>query len=143
MNRILDHSVNVISFEKNGKYYSMCCAWSMNVDYDKVVALLGAQSITGKNILKGDIIGFASLEKNEKDIDLKIGENHSDSENKLEGINIEKKGSSITICNAKSECICEVIDVLHLDEIEEDNLIYLRVLSSKINDGCFLHMEDF
>ena len=29
------------------------------------------------------------------------------------------------------------------DEIEEDNLIYLRVLSSKINDGCFLHMEDF
>ena len=67
MDRILDHSVNVISFEKNGKYYSMCCAWSMNVDYDKVVALLGAQSITGKNILKGDIIGFSSLEKNQKD----------------------------------------------------------------------------
>ena len=39
MDRILDHSVNVISFEKNGKYYSMCCAWSMNVDYDKVVNL--------------------------------------------------------------------------------------------------------
>ena len=40
--------------------------------------LLGAQSITGKNISKGDIIGVSALNENQEDIMDALDDNHSD-----------------------------------------------------------------
>ena len=64
--RAVDHTVNVIGYEKNNTKYVMTCAWSMMVDYDKIVSLIGSQSVTGKNIKKGDIVGFSALCKEQK-----------------------------------------------------------------------------
>ena len=52
--KIIDHGVHVIAYIKNNKKYAMTCAWSMLCDYDKILMLLGSQSVTGKNLKKGD-----------------------------------------------------------------------------------------
>ena len=140
--RAVDHTVNVVGYEKNGVKYVMTCAWSMMVDYDKVVSLLGSQSVTGKNVKKGDIVGFSALSINQKDTAIKLGEGHSDKMDKLSGIDYYIDKGAILINNSRNEIICEVIDVLHLEGIEEDYLLYLKVLSHKSNEEKFLHMED-
>ena len=144
MKEILDHSVNVIAYEKDGKTYSMCAAWCMNVDYDKLMCLLGSQSVTGNNIKKGDIIGFSSLGINQKNIAERIGSNHSNTFNKLDGIDYKLDEGAILISNAKTMSKCLVLDVLHPKGIEVDNLLYLKILSTDFNDEeVFLHMSDF
>lgn len=139
----VDHSVNIIAYEKKGKRYAMCCAWTMMADYDKLLCLIGSQSSTGKHIQSGDIIGVSSLNRRQKDIAIALGETHSDETDKLQGISYTVSGSAILIEGATTEMVCEVIDVLHLPEIEADNLIYLRILEHKENPEPFLHMEDF
>lgn len=141
--RVIDHSVCVVAYNKNDKNYAMTCAWAMMVDYDKILCLLGEQSITGHNICKNDIIGVSTLSKEQKNIASILGEKHSDEIDKLKNINCNIKDSAITINDAKSEMICEVIDILHLEGIESDNLIYLKIINKKQNDKKYLHMEDF
>ena len=144
MKEILDHSVNVIAYEKNDKKYAMCAAWCMNVDYDKLMCLLGSQSVTGNNIKKGDIVGFSSLRIKQKNIAERIGSNHSNIFNKLDGIDYKLDEGAILISNAKTMSKCEVIDVLHPKGIEVDNLLYLRIISTDFcDDDEFLHMSDF
>ena len=141
--RVIDHSVCVIAYKKNNINYAMTCAWAMMVDYDKIVCLLGEQSVTGKNLCKGDKIGVSTLAIDQKNIALKLGDNHSDETDKLNGIKYSLNETAITIDSSKTEMLCEVIDILHLNEIESDNLLYLRILDKKQNDKKFLHMEDF
>lgn len=141
--RAVDHSVNIIAYEKEGRRYAMCCAWAMMADYDKLLCLIGSQSSTGKHIQEGDIIGVSSLSRKQKDIALALGERHSDETDKLKGIACAVKNTAILIEDAATEMVCEVIDVLHLPEIEADNLLYLRILEHKEKQEPFLHMEDF
>lgn len=141
--RALDHSVNVLAYKKNNINYAMTCAWSMHVDYDKIVCLLGSQSVTGKCLSKGDKVGFSSLKKEQKEIANLIGDGHSDLVNKLNGVAYKNIDNAIVICGSRTECLCEVIDIIHLEGIEEDNLIYLKVLDCKENEGQFLHMSDY
>ena len=63
MINIIDHNVNIIALEKNGKNYGMCCAWATQVDEDKILCAMGEQSSTGNVIESGDIVGFSSLKK--------------------------------------------------------------------------------
>ncbi len=140
--RAVDHGVNVVSYEKNNHCYGMTCAWMMQVDYDKILCLLGSQSITGKNINKGDHIGISALSKQQKDIAIQLGENHSDKVDKLKNINVIKKDSCILIKDATRTMEIEVIDVMHLESIEEDYLIYGKVLSFTENGNSFLHMSE-
>lgn len=132
------YGANIIAYEKDEKKYGMCCAWSTQVDYDKIVCLLGSQSVTGKNIKKGDIIGVSALAYNQENIAFKLGDNHSDVTDKFETIDYEKDDNAILIKNAARIMKVEVIDVLHLKEIEEDNLIYGRIIKSVKND-CELY----
>ena len=141
--RALNHSVNILGYKKNNVNYVMACAWAMMVDYDKILCLLGEQSVTGKNIKKGDKIGFSCLAKNQKNIAIKLGDNHSDEIDKLEGVDYSIKDGCIIINNSCTMCVCEVIDILHLEEIENDNLLYLRVLSYEQGINDFLSMGDF
>jgi len=140
--RAVDHTINIIGYEKDNIKYAMACAWSMMVDYDKIVSLLGSQSVTGKNVKKGDIVGFSALSIEQKDIALKLGENHSNEIDKLEGIDYSVNNGAILINDAKNEIVCMVIDIIHLEGIEDDNLLYLKVLSHKSNNKKYLHMED-
>ncbi len=125
-----NYGANVIAFEKSNVKYAMTCAWAMQVDYDKILCLLGSQSVSGKAIKKGDIIGVSALSNLQEAVAFKLGENHSDEVNKLEGIDYSFDDSAILIDGSSKTMKVEVIDVLHLEGIEEDNLIYGKVIKS-------------
>lgn len=130
-----NYGANAVGFIKNGKKYGMICAWAMQVDYDKILMLLGAQSVTGKNIEKGDIIGVSALNKNQEDVVDALGFNHSNETDKYKNIKYTIKDSAILIDDASNCMVVEVLDVLHLNGIEEDNLIYGLVKSFVSNDA--------
>ena len=140
--RAVDHCVTIVAFEKNQRKYGMTCAWCMMVDYDKIVCLLGTQSVTGRNINKGDIVGVSSLSTDQKEIALSFGDGHSDEIDKFSQCEINQNNTAITIKESCREMVCEVIDVLHLEGIEEDNLIYLKVKNYVENNDSFLHYMD-
>lgn len=137
-----NYGANAVGFIKNEKKYGMICAWAMQADYDKILMLLGAQSITGKNICKGDIIGVSALNENQRDIMDSLGSNHSDDIDKYVNIKYTIKDSAILIDDASNCMVIEVLDVLHLDGIEEDNLIYGLVKSFASNDSKKYTLSD-
>lgn len=130
-----NYGANAVSFIKNEKKYGMICAWAMQADYDKILMLLGTQSITGKNICKGDIIGVSALNENQQDVVDALGLSHSDDTDKFTNIKYTINDSAILIDDASNCMIVEVLDVLHLAGIEEDNLIYGLVKSFVSNDS--------
>ncbi len=137
-----NHSVSVVGFERNNTRYCMTCAWAMQADYNKVLLLIGAQSVTGSKIMKGDIIGVSALSKYQKDIALQIGENHSDACNKLEGIQYNVSDDALFIMNAARLMKVRVIDILHLKGIEEDSLVYGEIIEKVETVFPFLNMSD-
>ncbi len=140
--KAFDYTINIVAYKKNDRDYAFTCAWAMQVDYDKIVFLAGAQSVTGNNIKVNDIIGVSALSIDQAKIALKIGENHSNEINKLKNIDINLDGNAITIKNAKNEMIVEVIDIIKLKELNEDNLVYGRIIKYNEIDVEFLHMSD-
>ena len=104
---------------------------------------MGSQSVTGNNIKKDDIIGVSALNKDQISTANQLGDNHSNEVDKLNGIVINTEGSAITIKDASREMIVKVIDVLHLEKIEEDNLIYGEVISFKENNDSFLNYIEY
>lgn len=64
-----------------------------------------------------------------------LGSNHSDDTDKYANIKYTLKDSAILINDASNCMVIEVLDVLHLEGIEEDNLIYGLVKSFVINDS--------
>jgi flavin reductase (DIM6/NTAB) family NADH-FMN oxidoreductase RutF len=128
-----NYGANAVSFVKNEKKYGMICAWAMQADYDKILMLLGAQSITGKNISKGDIIGVSALSENQEDVVDALGSSHSDETDKFKSVKYTVRDSAILIDDASDCMVVEVLDVQHLNGIEEDNLIYGLVKSHTSN----------
>jgi len=100
--------------------------------------LLGAQSVTGKNISKGDIIGVSVLSTRQEHVMNTLGSSHSDDVDKFENLNYTSVGTAILIDNASVNMVVEVIDVLHLPGIEEDNLVYGLVKSHTQSDAPML-----
>ena len=84
-----------------------------------------------------------SLNINQKDIAIKLGEGHSDEINKFENVEINQQQNAITIQNASREVVCEVMEIIKLQEVEEDNLVYARVISYKENNDNFLNYVAF
>lgn len=70
-----NYSANAVCFEKNGRKYGMICSWATQVDYDRIVMLLGSQSVTGRNISKGDIIGVSVLSEFQENVMNVLGSN--------------------------------------------------------------------
>lgn len=122
--RVFNYGANAVCFRKNNHNYGMICSWATQVDYDKIVMLIGAQSVTGKNISNGDIIGVSVLSSQQEDVMNTLGNNHSDEINKFENLSYTLADSAILINNASVSMVVEVIDIHHLAGIEEDNLIY-------------------
>lgn len=124
-----NYGANAVAFVKNGRKYGMICAWAMQADYDKILMLLGAQSVTGKNIRKGDIIGVSALNEAQQDIVDVLGSGHSDERDKFTNIKYTINDSAILMDGASNCMVVEVLDVLHPEGIERDNLIYGLVRS--------------
>ena len=123
--------VNIVTIEKDGSFKAMACAWASMVDFDKVVMLIGSQSETGSVIKKGDIIGFSALSSNQADIAEKIWSVHSSRVDKKSIASFEKLDKAYVVQDARTQNELEVIDVLHLEGIEEDNLVYARIITYK------------
>ena len=141
--RIYDSNVNIVSFCKDDKNYAATIAWAAQVGYDYIVLLLGSQSNTGTAIEKGDIIGISVLNRNQKDIASFIGETHSSDVDKFKNLVLNEYHKAYTLKNAVYEIYAEVIDILHLKEIEDDKLVYVKVLKYTKNNGEYLRMGDF
>lgn len=142
--RAIDHNVNIVAMQKNGKNYGMCCAWATQVDYDKILCALGSQSTTGNAIKAGDVIGFSNLKKEQVKIALQLGDvdKHSADTDKLVGLDYRIDEDAIIINGARAELKCKVLDVLHIKGIESENLVYMQILDAKENDGKSLLISD-
>ncbi|MBR2891639.1 MAG: flavin reductase [Bacilli bacterium] len=137
-----NHGVNVVGMVKNKQKYCMTCAWAMQVDYDKVMLLIGKQSVTGQKIMPGDIIGISALSEFQREIALKLGDEHSDQVDKLEGIQHLDNDGAIYILNAARLMKVEVLEIMHPKGIEEDNLIYGKIIEKIETIFPFLNMSD-
>ncbi len=126
---------NVITSFKDNKFRAMTCAWSMMCDYDKVMMLLGSTSDTGKALKKDDLVGVSALSKGQSLIAKHFGDNHSDSFAKFNQHYLEKIDNVYVVKEAKVKMVCKVLDVLHIDGIKEDYLVYLQVLNFKNDES--------
>lgn len=137
-----NYGANAVCFKKNERKYGMICSWATQVDYDKIVMLLGAQSVTGKNIAKGDIVGVSVLSTMQEDVMNTLGNDHSDEVDKFEELNYTLVDTAILINDASVTMVVEVIDVLHLAGIEEDNLVYGLIKSYTLGDVAMMTIND-
>lgn len=134
--------VNIVAFEKLGKKYGMTFAWGTMADHDKVMFLIGSQSVTGSKIEKNDVIGISALGINQKDIGDMFGSHHSDKYDKFKNVKYTQKGTAITIDGVAREMVATVIDVLHFPDNSSDYLIYAKVTEYKEgNQKLLLYVE--
>jgi len=132
--RVFNYGANAVCFRKNGRNYGMICSWATQVDYDKIVMLIGAQSVTGKNISRGDTIGVSVLSERQENVMNTLGNNHSDEVDKFENLDFIPEGPALLINGASVKMVVEVIDIFHLPGIEEDNLVYGLIKSVTKSD---------
>lgn len=142
--KAVDHSVNIIAMQKGGKNYGMCCAWCTQAGEDRLICCVGPQSTTGQALEKGDIVGFSNLNNQQMMIAFQLGDlkRHSADEDKLAGIDFTVDEGAILISGARTEIKCRVLDILHLQGIEAENVLYLEMLDGKENDVPALHIGD-
>lgn len=140
--RAFNYGANAVCLQKNNHKYGMICAWATQVDYDRIVMLLGAQSVTGNIIAKGDIIGVSVLSESQEDVMNALGNNHSDEVDKFKNLDYTMKDSAVLINNASINMVVEVIDILNLDGIEEDKLVYGQIKSYTRNNQPMLTINN-
>ncbi len=134
---------NAVCYLKNNRKYAMICAWAMMIDYDVVGLLLGEQSVTGRNLEIGMLIGVSALSKNQKAIALKLGNDHSDVVDKLSDIPHTINESAILIDGAKNNLVCRVEMLIKVSEQNNDNLVVARfVKTSEDKTKDFLEAEE-
>ena len=142
--RPYDHNVSIVAYKKNDTIYSATYAWFMQIGYEEVFGLLGSQSDTGNNLKIGDKVGISVCSKNQLKDALYIGDNHSSEINKLLNIKYTlHENNEITLDDSKVIMLCEVIDILHLKNIEEDHGVYFKILDYKVNEKLeYLYTSD-
>lgn len=119
---------NIVGILKNGTSYGMCCAWAQMIDYDRITMLLGAQSLTGKVLEKGDIVGVSALAAGQKEIAHLMGDAHSDQLNKWNKVSYRADETALLVNGSRVQMKCQVLAIHHLDGIEADAFIDLKVL---------------
>ena len=133
--------VNIVAYLKDNKMYGMTCAWATQVGYEEVIMVLGNQSVTGNNISKGDIIGISALNPDQGELGMKFGTTHSDVTDKFKGVDFVIDDSAIMMNNATRMMKAKVLDILHLENIEEDNIIYCHIISTIENGNDFYEFK--
>lgn len=142
--KAMDHGVNIVTLQKNTQVYAMTCAWVMQVDYDKIVLLMGAQSQTGQQIQEGDILGISILNQEQMELATRVGETHSREIEKLQNISTMNLNGAIVLADSNRVLRVRVSQILHLEGIETDKLIYATITEGQdLQQKPFLHMSDF
>lgn len=132
---------NVLATINNGKKYGMVCAWATMIDYDKVGLLVGGQSVTGKMLAPGVLVGISALAADQKDIAIKLGENHSNVGDKFDGIEVEARDNALLVKGAKCLMVCEVSKIVTLVD-PKDKFVVLTVMSYESDkEKEFLSLE--
>lgn len=127
---------NILAYEKNDRRYGMCCAWAAMLDYDQIGLLTGSQSVTGRMLEEGDVVGVSALAEGQEDVALRFGSNHSDQTDKFAGFPVDRTGSAILIPHAKVRMVCRVIGFWKPEESAADRFVRLRVLSFETDDSA-------
>lgn len=132
--RPFNHTISILSFKKGKDIFAATYAWFMQVGEDQIVGLLGDQSVTTHNIKVGDYVGLSVCSKEQLDVALYIGDTHSNEVDKLLGLPyfVDASGA-ITLKNSKVTMILEVVDIMHLKDIEADSLVYFKIIEYKDN----------
>jgi flavin reductase (DIM6/NTAB) family NADH-FMN oxidoreductase RutF len=125
---------NIIAFDKGNIRYGMCCAWAQMLDYDRLGMLLGSQSVTGKALAIGDVVGVSGLVEGQEDVARRLGEGHSDRVDKFTAVAHHRVGTAILIDGARTQMVCEVADVMRLPGIAADRFVVLKVRSFEQNE---------
>ncbi len=125
---------NVLTLNKDGHKYGMTFAWGMAVDTDKLIAMIGGQSITGHHLKVGDKVGISALANGQKEIALHFGDNHSDELDKFNNNYWEENNGVILIKNAARQLVCEVVDIFYMKDNDEDPIVEFKVIK-KINQA--------
>lgn len=124
---------NVVTLAKDGRFCAMTCAWATTVDYDKIVLLIGSQSETGNMMAKGDVIGVSALAESQGSIAEKIGSVHSLTVDKKSLAQFEQLEGAFVVRDAKTQNKCIVVEDIRLPGLEEDHLIYARIVAHREN----------
>jgi len=100
--------VNVIAYRKDNQNYAMTCAWSTMSDFKEIVAFIGTQSETGKNLEVGMKLGYSTLKEGQEKIANIIGSSHSSENDKLANIEYEEEDGAIIIKNCYKASLCQL-----------------------------------
>lgn len=139
--KTFDHGVNIISLKKNNQFYAMTCAWSTQIDDDKVMCLIGEQSVTNSKIEINDIIAISVLNIEQKDLSLLIGDTHSNEFNKL--IDTIEIMDVVGYKNSNRILKCQVIELIKINQECNDLAVIAKIIQSEeLNNKPFLHMSD-
>ncbi|MDY0344987.1 MAG: hypothetical protein WCX85_00085 [Bacilli bacterium] len=122
---------NAVCYIKHNRKFAMICAWSMMIDYDVIGLLIGEQSVTGKNLEVGDVIGVSALSREQKSIALKLGNGHSDSIDKFIDVPHEIDESAILIKEAKNNLVVRVDKIIKLNPKNDDLFVVARFVKTK------------
>jgi flavin reductase (DIM6/NTAB) family NADH-FMN oxidoreductase RutF len=107
----LTHGCYVITTVLDGRLYGMTCSWATQVDFDKVMLVLGKQSSTGKAIRRSRVFGVSVLGIGQKELALRFGENHSSRKNKFAGVETTEGRSGVPLLpRALKTFECELVD---------------------------------
>ena len=133
--RPFNQSVSIFAFKKDKDIYAATYAWFTQVGEEQVIGLLGEQSITTANLKIGDYCGISVCSKEQKEIAVYIGDTHSNEVDKLLGLPyfVDATGA-ITLKGSKATMIAKVVDIIHLKEIEDDSLVYFKVIEYHENE---------
>lgn len=139
--KTFDHGVNIVSLKKNNQFFAMTCAWSTQIDDDKVMCLIGEQSVTNSQIEINDIIAISVLNIEQKDLSLLIGDTHSNEFNKL--IDTIEIMDVVGYKNSNRILKCQVIELIKINQECNDLAVVAKIIQSEeLNNKPFLHMSD-
>jgi flavin reductase (DIM6/NTAB) family NADH-FMN oxidoreductase RutF len=106
----LTHGCYIVTTVLDGRMYGMTCSWATQVDFDKVLLVLGGQSSTGRAIRKSGIFAVSVLSCAQKDLALRFGANHSSRKDKFAGVETrEGRGGLPLIPGALKTLECELV----------------------------------
>ena len=136
--KAFDHGINIITLEKNHQKMAMTCAWAMQVDYDKILC-------SPEPVEEDFVSEIEEAESSiQKEIAEAIGDCHSNEVDKFATYHFENYLDVMVLKDSPIVLKCRVSDVISLEGIEEDHLIYAQIISSlEQKKERYLHMSDY
>jgi flavin reductase (DIM6/NTAB) family NADH-FMN oxidoreductase RutF len=107
----LTHGCYVVTTSLNGRLYGMTCSWATQVDFDKVMLVLGKQSSTGRAIRKSRVFGVSVLSTDQKDLAVRFGSGHSSRKDKFDGVTTRTGTSGVPLLDGSLKTfVCRLVD---------------------------------